>query len=308
MAHSKLTGKRIVLMLVTLVGVFLVGYVLPTAGLMLGALLRQYVLEAIVEMFIPSIAASAEWLTGRFYLNFLGVWVLMLPLIAIIPFNRPMLKSLTPKTKGNTPKMFAVGLLIGLGTNLLCALIAMLNGDIRIAFSAFQPITLLLLFLAVLIQSAGEELIFRVFVHQRLLYRFGSPVFAAVISAILFSVCHGANPGVGPLPVLNLFITGLMYSAMIIWLDSPWAAMACHAAWNFCQNILLGLPNSGQVMPYTMFKLEAVAEADSFAYNVLFGLEGGMPCTVLTLAGAGLIAWWGIKRKKAATNIWHAEV
>ena len=39
---------------------------------------------------------------------------------------------------------------------------------------------------------------------------------------------------------------------------------------NFTQNILLGLPNSGNVVPFSIFKLEGAA--DSLVYNVGFGI------------------------------------
>jgi hypothetical protein len=191
--------------------------------------------------------------------------------------------------------------------NLLCAFIAMLNGDIHITFDSFRPISFLFVFLAVLIQSGAEELICRVFVYQRMMRRYGSPVFAVLVNAAFFSLLHLGNDGVSFLPLLNIFIYGLLFSAMVIWMDSPWAAMAAHASWNFCQNILLGLPNSGNVLPYSVFKLEAAAATDSFAYSTAFGLEGAITASITLLVVAGLIAWWGIKRKAAPTQIWAAE-
>jgi uncharacterized membrane protein YbhN (UPF0104 family) len=55
-----------------------------------------------------------------------------------------------------------------------------------------------------------------------------------------------------------------------------------------------------------VFKLDAAAATDSFAYSVAFGLEGAIVCTVVTLIAVGLIAWWGIKRKIVPTNIWES--
>jgi membrane protease YdiL (CAAX protease family) len=239
-------------------------------------------------------------------LNFLGIWIAVLLFLAVTPKNRPILKALTTKTKGNTLKMFAVGLGIGLGMNLLCAFIAMLNGDIYITFDSVRPISLLFVFVTVLIQSAAEELVCRVFIYQRLMRRYNRPIFVAVVNAGFFALIHIFNDGIGILPLVNLFIHGLMFSAMVIYLDSPWAAMAGHAGWNFCQNILLGLPNSGNLVPYSVFKLDAAAATDSFAYSVAFGLEGAIVCTVVTLIAVGLIAWWGIKRKIVPTNIWES--
>jgi membrane protease YdiL (CAAX protease family) len=223
----------------------------------------------------------------------------------LIPGNRPMFKALTAKTKGNTLKMFAVGLGIGLGMNLLCAAIAMLHGDISLTFNSFRPVSFLFVFIAVLIQSAAEELVCRVFVYQRMMRRYGKPLLAAVVNAAFFALIHLANPGLTSLAILNIFFYGLLFSAMVVYMDSPWAAMSAHAAWNFCQNIILGLPNSGIVMPYSVFKLDAAAATDSFAYSTSFGLESTVTASITLLAVAGVIVWWGTKRKVVPTDVWN---
>ena len=276
-------------------------YLLIVAGQILGANLVYF-----AGQMIPSIAATDAWRTSNLYLRFVGIWVVTLLLLALIPYNRPMLKALGKKLKGNTLKMFGVGLAIGLGMNLLCALLAMVNGDIALTFHSFRPVSFLLVFIAVLIQSAAEELICRVYMYQRLL-RFGcKPIVAAVINASFFAIVHLGNPGVTPISVVSLLLAGLLYSAMVVYMDSPWAAMAGHAGWNFCQNILLGLPNSGNVVPYSVFKLDAAAATDSFAYSVSFGLEGAVTAVIIHVVVIGLIVWWGTKRKIVPTNIWDA--
>ena len=297
--------KRKFSLLDNVVVIVLIGLVLFSAGQLLGLMVLRNLLIAVLEMLIPGVTAAGAGKTAIGYLNFLGIWIVTLLFLAATPRNRPILKYLTPKTRGNTLKMFAVGLGIGLGTNLLCALIAMLHGDLRIAFVSFQPVSFVIVFATVLIQSGAEELIFRVFIHQRMMRRYGSPVFAAVVTAVLFSVSHGANPGSGFVPFLTLFIFGLLGSALVIYLDSPWAAMGAHAAWNFCQNILLGLPNSGVAASYSVFKMETAA--DSFAYSTGFGLEGAVTAAIILLIAAGLIAWWGIKHKVTPTPVWETE-
>ena len=271
-----------------------------------GQVLGFSVLSAVVPM-IPAIAATDAFQSSATYLAFLGIWVVALLVLVLIPYNRPMLKALGKKTKGNTLRMFAVGLVIGLGTNFACAFVAMINGDISLTFHSFRPVSFLLIFVAVLIQSAAEELLCRVFMYQRLI-RFGcKPILAAAINSSFFAIAHMMNPGITPVSVLDLFLSGMMLSAIVIYMDSPWAAMAAHAGWNFCQNILLGLPNSGSVVPYSVFKLDAATATDSFAYSVSFGLEGSVTSVVVELMALGLIVWWGTRRKIVPTGIWDAE-
>ena len=295
--------KRKFSLLDNLIVIPIIGYLLIVLGQILGG-----VLVGILTGLLPGVFSTDAGITSQLYLGFLGIWIVTLLVFALIPRNRPMLKALGTKTKGNTPKMFAVGLGIGLGMNLLCALIAMINGDIALTFHAFRPVSFLLLFIAVLIQSAAEELICRVFIYQRLVRRYGKPLMAAVVNAAFFAMIHLSNPGVTGMSIANIFFYGLLFSAMVVYMDSPWAAMAAHAGWNFCQNILLGLPNSGMVLPYSVFKLDAAAAADSFAYSVSFGLEGTITACVLLFAVAGGIVWWGTKNKVVPTNIWDAEI
>ena len=295
--------KRKFSLLDNLIVVPIIGYLLIVLGQLLGG-----VLVGILAGLLPGVFSTDAGITSQLYLGFLGIWILTLLVFALIPRNRPMLKALGTKTKGNTPKMFAVGLGIGLGMNLLCALIAMINGDIALTFHAFRPVSFLLVFIAVLIQSAAEELICRVFIYQRLVRRYGKPLMAAVVNAAFFAMIHLSNPGVTGMAIANIFIYGLLFSAMVVYMDSPWAAMAAHAGWNFCQNILLGLPNSGMVLPYSVFKLDAAAAADSFAYSVSFGLEGTVTACVLLMAVTGVIVWWGTGNKVVPTSIWNAEI
>lgn len=304
MTEMKTKTKKILFFLLdNPVTLMVITYLLIVAGQILGANLVYF-----AGQMIPSIAATDAWRTSNLYLRFVGIWVVTLLLLALIPYNRPMLKALGKKLKGNTLKMFGVGLAIGLGMNLLCALLAMVNGDIALTFHSFRPVSFLLVFIAVLIQSAAEELICRVYMYQRLL-RFGcKPIVAAVINASFFAIVHLGNPGVTPISVVSLLLAGLLYSAMVVYMDSPWAAMAGHAGWNFCQNILLGLPNSGNVVPYSVFKLDAAAATDSFAYSVSFGLEGAVTAVIIHVVVIGLIVWWGTRRKTVPTNVWAAEI
>lgn len=295
--------KRKFSLLDNLIVIPIIGYLLIVLGQILGG-----VLVGILAGLLPGVFSTDAGITSQLYLGFLGIWIVTLLVFALIPRNRPMLKALGTKTKGNTPKMFAVGLGIGLGMNLLCALIAMINGDIALTFHAFRPVSFLLVFIAVLIQSAAEELICRVFIYQHLVHRYGKPLMAAVVNAAFFAMIHLSNPGVTGMAIANIFIYGLLFSAMVVYMDSPWAAMAAHASWNFCQNILLGLPNSGMVLPYSVFKLGAAAASDSFAYSVSFGLEGTVTACVLFMAVTGVIVWWGTRNKVVPTNIWDAEI
>ena len=289
------------------IGIPFVAFLLMMAGGLLSSFLLNPAMKFLLDTVAPGFTATDTWAAIDHYITFLGIWVLTLIFLNRSEANRPILKALTTKTRGNNLKMFALGLGLGLGMNLLCAFIAMANGDIRLSFSSFRPISFLVIFAAVFVQSSAEELLCRVFVYHRLMRRYGKSVLAVLVNSAFFALNHIFNDGISVLAMLNIFLYGLLFSTMVVYMDSPWATMTAHTAWNFCQNIILGLPNSGNVLPYSVFKLEAAAATDSFAYSTAFGLEGAITASITLLVVAGLIAWWGIKRKAAPTQIWAAE-
>ena len=122
---------------------------------------------------------------------------------------------------------------------------------------------------------------------------------------MLFALLHLGNEGVTFLSVLNIFVVGVLFSLMVYYMDSLWCAMAVHAAWNFIQNIILGLPNSGIVVPYSIFKLEASTANNSFAYSVGFGIEGTLFADVVLILACVGIYLWGRKFGKKPCEVWE---
>ena len=208
------------------------------------------------------------------YFNFIGLWITFLLYCFIVKKNRPILNTLWTKPYGNNLKFLLIGLLIGFGTNFFCAVCAMLNKDISIYYNSFPVLQLIVIFLCIFVQSSAEELICRGFMYYRLRKGYRHPAVAIIVNSTLFAFLHIFNPGVSVLAILDIFFTGIFFSLVVYYTDSIWCAMAIHAAWNYTQNIILGLPNSGIVSPFSIFKLDAASATDSFAYSTGFGLEG----------------------------------
>ena len=64
-----------------------------------------------------------------------------------------------------------------------------------------------------------------------------------------------------------------------------------HTGWNFTQSILFGLPNSGVVSAYSVFRLDAASARDGFFYTVNFGVEGSLGSVIILGAVAALILY-----------------
>lgn len=201
-------------------------------------------------------------------------------------------------SRGNNGKMLALGLLTGFVMNGICILVAYLHGDIHFEKGSISALWFIVSFLVVFIQSATEELLTRGYLFYHIRKSCGSIV-ALVVSSVLFSLIHAENPGVSPLALVNIAVIGLFYACSVEYLDSLWFAMANHTMWNFTQNFLFGLPNSGLVARMSVLKLEAAS--DSPVYSAVFGVEAAFPATLVCLAATvGLLLWARRKRKCSA--------
>ena len=248
------------------------------------------------------------WSLFAIYFTFIAHWLVFPLWFLIFPQNRPILGSLGKGLKGNTLKMFGLGLLIGGGMNLLCALGAMINGDIHISFSPSPVLQILAFFPAVLIQSGAEEMVCRGYIYQKLRRSYRSPLVAMAGSALWFMILHLFNPGVSPMALLYMILTAVKYTLIIYYFDSFWCAVGIHTAWNYMQNIILGLPNSGLVSLVSVFKLDASNVRSSMFYQAEFGLEGTVFSCIVTIAVAAAVIYIGRKKKLTSTDIWEEQI
>ncbi|MDE6659495.1 MAG: hypothetical protein K2K01_05225, partial [Eubacterium sp.] len=138
---------------------YLVVFLLILIGQLPGALLQ----------FLPLMTVSNVGATILRYSSFAGIWIIAILYMRFTKKNRPILKTLGKSASGNTLKNFLLGIGIGFGLNGVCILAAWLHKDIALHFDTFQPGYLLLIFIAVFIQSSAEELLCRGFLYQRLM-------------------------------------------------------------------------------------------------------------------------------------------
>ena len=248
--------------------------------------------------------SSDIWNTAILYLAFFGVWIMFF-LNALLKKNRPLLKAYGTGLRGNRIPELLIGILVGFLMNGVLILFAIMHGDIHLYFDRFSIGAFLFLFVSVFIQSAAEEIMCRGFIYHRILrtYR-GQYLAAALINGIFFGLIHITNNGATPIAIIDIMICGIEYSALVYYFDSVWMAMGMHAGWNFTQSILAGLPNSGNVFPYSIFRLDAATATNSFFYDVGFGVEGTIPSIIIELVVLVLIIVIGRKMKRQHTDIW----
>ena len=246
----------------------------------LGQLVGDYLVGFAVKGFGIT---DASTLFLFMYLSMIGVdlLVLLYTLLCERPIFRSFGRRAVPGGRGNTWKLFGVGLLAGFAMNALCILAAWLHGDIVLSVGRFRPLYLLAALVCVCVQSGAEELVTRGYMMGAIRDRYNVWV-AAAVNSLFFGALHLLNPGITVLSFVNVVAVGFALSVVMIKLESLWFCVAMHTAWNFSQSIFFGLPNSGIVSEGSFFHLDAAR--DSVLYSAAFGVEGAITTTLVLLA------------------------
>jgi serine/threonine protein phosphatase PrpC len=97
----------------------------------------------------------------------------------------------------------------------------------------------------VLFAAAIEEIFFRGWLQPALARDFGTPV-AILLAALAFSALHVMGGARSPTTLVNLFLGGLLFGLLAARGAGVAGAAAAHFAWNWSEQIALGLdPNPG---------------------------------------------------------------
>jgi membrane protease YdiL (CAAX protease family) len=93
-------------------------------------------------------------------------------------------------------------------------------------------------------QAAGEEYFFRGYLLQAVGSLVRSPVFAVVLTTVLFTMAHGVWPWESPALFLDRFAFGLVAGYLVIRTGGLEAAIAVHAANNVVTFVFAALTDS----------------------------------------------------------------
>ena len=156
----------------------------------------------------------------------------------------------------------------------------------------------ILYFLGWLIQGMEEEIMCRGFLLTSLSRRY-SVTLGVLVNSALFAALHLANPGIGILPLINLFLFGVFASLMFIKFNNIWICGAFHAVWNFVQGNFYGISVSGNDPMESIF-LTTFESGRNLWSGGEFGIEGSLTCTVIYAAGIAILLFVKPIRKLAA--------
>lgn len=217
-------------------------------------------------------------------------------LIPIITWKFLMKRPLTNmglKSLKNYGKDLIAGLLFGIASISTAFAILLLSGQAVV--TSWSPhlssdiITYLLLFIAV---GFSEEIYGRGFVMATL-RRTKSVLAAIFVSAAIFALLHIANPGMGIVPFINIFLIGVLFAYMYLLSGNIWMCIGYHITWNYFQGNIYGFLVSGNS---SRSLLTTVIEKDTIINGGAFGPEGGLVVTCVILAGIMFVKYYYKRR------------
>jgi membrane protease YdiL (CAAX protease family) len=141
--------------------------------------------------------------------------------------------------------------------------------------------------LGFLIQGPAEEVLFRGYIFENVRLVWGVR-WAVIVSAVAFSLFHLRNPALGPLALVNLVLFGVATALYKVRVDNGqlWGVFALHTVWNWLQQVVFGLPNSGiaSVQDNALFTLTPNTSLPEPIWGGGFGPEGTLGATLVLLA------------------------
>ena len=137
------------------------------------------------------------------------------------------------------------------------------------------------------IQGPAEEVLFRGYILVNVRQQWGLRP-ALIVSSLAFGLLHVSNPAFGILPFINLVLFGLGMSLYRVYVDADqlWGVFAIHSIWNWLQQVVFGLPNSGitSVPDLALFTVTPNASLPGPLWGGGFGPEGTLAASLALLA------------------------
>jgi uncharacterized protein len=140
------------------------------------------------------------------------------------------------------------------------------------------------------IQGPAEEILFRGYILETVQAQWGLR-WAVAISALGFAAFHALNPAFNPLALVNLVLFGVATALYKVRIDRGqlWGVFGMHTVWNWLQQVVFGLPNSGilSTPDNALFTVSPDASLPEPIWGGGFGPEGTLAAALVLLAVIG---------------------
>ncbi|MDF2614447.1 MAG: family intrarane metalloprotease protein [Clostridia bacterium] len=166
------------------------------------------------------------------------------------------------------------------------------NAEVRSWIPVFSADTIIYLFIYIMV-GFGEEVLGRGYIMSVLRQTKNVPLIV-IVSAVIFSLLHMANPSVNILPLVNIFLVGVLFAYMYLKSGNIWMPIGYHITWNYFQGNVYGFPVSGiggQGIITTRLSRNTIMNGGEF------GPEGGLVVTIIIIIGFAFVKWYYRKKE-----------
>jgi membrane protease YdiL (CAAX protease family) len=233
---------------------------------------------------------------------------LVLAVLAWRLFERRPLADMLWKFSREQWRPLACGLLAGAAEIILVFGCLTALGAARVAWGlrAVPPKTIAMalgwVFVSCIMGPVLEEVLTRGYWFQNIRRGWGI-LPATVVNALLFGSLHLFNPNAKLLGAVNIALIAVLFVLGMLWFRSLWFPIGWHAAWNFGQFFVVGLPNSG--ISVSSLGLNGTTLLASEVSGPLwltgggFGMEGSVVQTIVLTGAIVLALWWTQSRARS---------
>ena len=203
------------------------------------------------------------------------------------------------------PLHLATGWLTGMAILLAAAAALALPGYYSVHGVNSDPSLLTPLLVLGIGAGVGEEIISRGILFRVVEDSFGT-WFAVVFSGLLFGLGHIANPNSNAWMALAIAVeAGFLLGMAYAWTRSLWFVIALHAAWNFTQGPLLGIPVSGIAVDGL---LDSTLQGPPALSGGQFGAEGSLLTVIICVALAIWFTRLAIRAGRIVPPYWRRRL
>jgi membrane protease YdiL (CAAX protease family) len=129
-------------------------------------------------------------------------------------------------------------------------------------------------------------------------------VAATVVTSILFGALHLLNPNAELLGAINIALGAIAWVLGLLYFRSLWFPIGWHAAWNFAQFFIAGLPNSGIAVKSMGLSGTTLFVTELSGPRWLTGGDFGMEASLVeTIVLIGAIAFMFMLKRRLPNSV-----
>jgi membrane protease YdiL (CAAX protease family) len=264
--------------------------------------LFQVIALSLLDIPISSTSVSEKTPTQKLVVHlfsFLGT------IITIFIFRKYVDKktiiSLGFRYKGK--KHTVLGLLIGLMAITTGFLLLMANKQLSLSAIQLSFPNIITYFSIYIFVAFNEEVLIRGYMLNNLMSSINKWA-ALIISSLIFSIMHLANPNINLLGSVNLFLAGIILGLPYLYSRNLWFSFAFHFSWNFFQGTIFGFNVSG-INGYSLIVQNN--NSDNLWNGGKFGFEGSITATILQIICI-IILFFIYKPSNSKNSKFHLEL